>query len=120
MGFHFENHSRFASDENAPHDLSEPGVLVYQTTGNYEPAPFQPHVPSRDDDLILGAAEFVHEGDPDAAGDYFDDENSSRDVKTSEDEGWTAIPGTGHTGLHAWVHRSNPDGVFAPFNPTVE
>lgn len=120
MGFHFEDHDRFAEDEDAAHDLTNPGVLVYQTNGNYNPDPFQPHDPARDDDLLLGTAEFIHKGTPDADADYFDDENANRNVKTSEADGWNQVPGTGHTGLHTWVHRGNPDGVFAPFNPTVD
>lgn len=120
MGFHFENESLFAEDENEGVSLTEPAVLVYQTTGNYDPAPMEPHDPARDDDLRLGAAEFIHEGTPGADGDYFDDENAQRNLKVSEAEGWTQVPGTDHTGLHTWVHRGNPDGVFAPFNPTVD
>lgn len=120
MGFHFEDPDRFAADENAAHDLTNPAVLLYVTTGNYNPAPFQQHDPNRDDDLVLAAAEFVHEGTPGAAADYFLDEEGARNVRTSEEEGWSVIPGTGHTGLHVWVHRGNPDGVFAPFNKTVD
>lgn len=120
MGFHFENESLFAADEDEPHDIAQPAVLVYHTTGNYDPAPEQRHDPARDDDLVLGAAEFIHEGTPNADADYFDDENAQRNVKTSEADGWVAIPGTDHTGLHTWLHRANPRGVFAPFNPTVD
>jgi len=120
MGFHFENHSLIAENEDASHDITKPATLVYQTTGDYNPGPFTQHDSSRDDDLLLGAAEFIHEGTPGADADYFNDEDATRNVKTSEENGWSVIPGTDHTGLHAWVHRGNPDGVFAPFNPTVD
>lgn len=120
MGFHFENESLVAANETVAHPLDEPATLVYQTKGNYNPAPGQSHDPARDDDLLLGAAEFLHEGTSGADADYFDDEDATRTVKTPEADGWTAVPGTGHTGLHVWVHRGNPDGAFAPFNPTVD
>lgn len=120
MGFHFENEDLFAENENAHHEITEPATLVYFTDGSYNPDPFEPHDPDRDDDLLLGAAEFIHGGTGGADADYFDDENARRNVKVSETEGWEPVPGTGHTGLHTWVHRGNPDGVFAPFNPTVD
>jgi hypothetical protein len=34
------------------------------------------------------------------------------------DVGGTPVPAP-HWSLHVWVHRENPSGVFAPFNPTV-
>lgn len=120
MGFHFENHDLIAADDHADHDITEPATLVYQTKGNYNPDPFEAHNPDRDDDLLLGAAEFIHDGDVGADANYFDDENAQRNVKVPEAEGWQQVPGTEHTGLHTWVHRANPDGVFAPFNPAVE
>lgn len=101
------------------HDITEPAILVYFTDGSYNPDPFESHDPDRDDDLP-GAAEFIHNGRAGADADYFDDENAQRNVKVFEAEGWEQVPGTDHTGLHAWVHRANPDGVFAPFNPTVD
>lgn len=119
MGIHFENVDLIASDENEAPDLEAPAVVLYVPNGSYRPAPFSPHDPERDDDLNLAAAEFVHDGTPGAAADYFDDENATRRVKTPESAGWGQIPGTDHTGLHVWVHRGNPDGVFAPFNKTV-
>ena len=30
-----------------------------------------------------------------------------------------APPPVPHWSLHVWVHRENPAGLFAPFNPTV-
>ena len=34
------------------------------------------------------------------------------------DVGGTPVPAP-HWSLHAWVHESNPSGIFAPFNPNV-
>lgn len=34
------------------------------------------------------------------------------------DVGGTPVP-VAHWSLHVWVHRDNPSGVFAPFNPRV-
>lgn len=34
------------------------------------------------------------------------------------DVGGTPVP-VPHWSLHVWVHRQNPSGVFAPFNPSV-
>jgi hypothetical protein len=34
------------------------------------------------------------------------------------DVGGTPVP-VPHWSLHVWVHQQNPNGVFAPFNPTV-
>ncbi len=34
------------------------------------------------------------------------------------DIGGTPVP-VPHWSLHVWVHKDNPNGVFAPFNPTV-
>jgi hypothetical protein len=34
------------------------------------------------------------------------------------DVGGTPVP-VPHWSLHVWVHKDNPSGTFAPFNPTV-
>ena len=34
------------------------------------------------------------------------------------DVGGTPVP-VPHWSLHVWVHRDNPNGIFAPFNPSV-
>ena len=34
------------------------------------------------------------------------------------DVGGTPIP-VPHWSLHVWIHKDNPSGIFAPFNPTL-
>lgn len=119
MGFHFVNPVLVAPDEDAEGDLTAPAILVYVPTGNYRPGPGEVHDPDRDGDLRLAAVEFAHEGELGAAADYFSDEEASRTVKESEEDGWEPIPGSSFTAVHVWVHRGNPAGVFHPTNPTV-
>lgn len=118
MGFHFVNPTLLAADASTPVDLSEPPILVYYTSGNYNPKPGDMHDPAHDDDLRLGAVEFAHleAGVP---GNIFSDESASRTVKVSEEDGWGPIPESPLWALHVWVHRGNPAGVFHPTNPTV-
>lgn len=119
MGFHFVNGSRVAPDETAEGDLTQPAILVYVPTGNYRPGPGELHDSDRDGDLRLAAVEFAHAGTDNASADYFSDEEASRTLKISEEEGWEPIPESPFTALHAWVHRGSPAGVFHPTNPTV-
>ncbi len=81
--------------------------------------------------LRLGAVEYAHVGDagePFPAGanpaNYFSDEEAPRYLKISEEDGWEPVPDAdgniAFTALHVWVHHNNPDGVFAPFNPTID
>lgn len=118
MGFHFVNPDLIAADEDGPFDLTEPPILVYFTTGNYDVRPGELHDPERDDDLRLGAVEYAHAGDEPA--DIFSDEEVNRNLKISEEEGWEFVPGPNITALHVWVHRGNPAGVFNPTNPTID
>ncbi len=121
MGFHFTNPALIAEDEDAEHDLTKPAILVYYTTGNYRPEPFEELDEERLNDLRLGAAEFAHSGDEvGAAANYFSDEEAPRNVRFPEEDGWEQIPGTPLTALHVWVHRGNPDGVFSPTNRTID
>lgn len=39
---------------------------------------------------------------------------------TGSDDVWTAVPGPNIWGLHAWVWKYNPAGVFNWTNPTVD
>lgn len=119
MGFHFVNFDLIAADASAPVDLSEPPILVYYTTGNYNPGPGGIHDPDRDDDLRLGGVEFAH-AETGVAGNIFSDESASRTLKVSEADGWGPIPESPFMALHVWVHRGNPDGVFNPTNPTID
>ena len=119
MGFHAINPGLIAPDEHTEVDITKPPILVYYTTGNYRPGPGTLHDPDRDGDLRLGAVEYAHLGDHGAAADYFSDEDVSRNLHVTEEEGWEYVPTAGITALHAWVHRGNPAGVFHPTNPTV-
>lgn len=115
MGFHFADGPPFGTDRE------DPGVLVYFTNGSYNPKPGENHDPAHDDDLILGATEWLVPGDQEAnPPDMFNDEDSPRNLKTTEEKGWHFEEDEGFTGLHAWVHRGNPKGVFHPTNPTID
>lgn len=115
MGFHFADDPPFGTA------LGDPGILVYFTDGSYNPAPGEEHDPAHDDDLILGAVEWLVPGDQeDNPPDIFSDESSDRELLVTEAEGWHFASAEGFTGLHAWVHRGNPEGVFHPTNPEIE
>lgn len=114
MGFHFADGPPFGTD------LEDPGILVYFTNGSYNPAPGDPHDPAHDDDLILGAVEWLVPGDQASnPPNIFSDGASHRTLRVTEAEGWHYESAEGFTGLHAWVHRGNPAGVFHPTNPEV-
>lgn len=116
MGFHF-------TDRAPPlgADREDPPILVYFTNGSYDPDPGAPHDPDRDDDLVLGGVEYLVAGDrEDDPPNVFSDEGCSRELAVTEAEGWHFEADLGVTGLHAWVHRANPAGVFHPTNPTIE
>lgn len=114
MGFHFANGSPFGTD------LADPGVLVYFTNGSYNPNPGDLHDPAHDEDLSLGAVEWLVPGDQTATPpNIFSDEQSNRTLRVTEAEGWHYESGKDFTGLHAWVHRGNPAGVFHPTNPEI-
>lgn len=117
MGFHFAAGLPFGTD------LEDPGVLVYFTNGSYNPAPGEFHDEEHDDDLILGAVEWLVPGDQeDSPPNIFSDDDSHRNLKTTEEEGWhfESEENISFTGLHAWVHRGNPAGVFHHTNPNVD
>lgn len=120
MGFHFINPGLVAADEEAEGDLSAPPILVYYTAGNYNPAPFSPHDPERDDELRLGGVEFAHGGTNGADANYFSDEDAARELAVLESEGWHYLEPDDFTALHVWVHRGNPAGVFHDTNPTID
>lgn len=119
MGFHFVNPALVAADASTQVNLSEPPILVYYTTGNYNPGPGDIHDSAHDDDLRLGAVEFAHV-ETGASGNIFSDESASRALEVSEEDGWGPIPDSPLWALHVWVHRGNPAGVFHPSNPTVD
>lgn len=116
MGFHF-------TDRNPPlgADRNDPPLLVYVPTGSYNPEPGELHDPEHDDDLILGGVEYLVAGNQEAdPPDIFADVGSRRELPVTEAEGWHFEADLGITGLHAWVHRGNPAGVFHPTNPTID
>jgi hypothetical protein len=116
MGFHF-------TDRDPPlgADRDDPPLLVYFTNGSYNPEPGAPHDPEHDDDLVLGGVEYLVAGDQEAdPPDIFADEGSRRELPVTEAEGWHFEADLGITGLHAWVHRVNPAGVFHPTNPAID
>lgn len=114
MGFHFADGPPFGAT------LEDPGVLVYFTNGSYNPEPGEDHDSEHDDDLILGAVEWLVPGDQaDDPPNIFSDESSRRELRVTEEEGWHYEEHEGFTGLHAWVHRGNPAGVFHPTNPEI-
>ncbi len=115
MGFHFADGPPFGTD------LGDPGVLVYFTNGSYNPAPGDAHDPAHDDDLILGAVEWlVPDDQEDDPPNIFNDEETERHLRVTEAEGWHFEQAEGFTGLHAWVHRGNPAGVFHHTNPNID
>lgn len=116
MGFHF-------TDRDPPlgADRDDPPLLVYFTNGSYHPEPGESPDPERDDDIILGGVEYLVAGDREAdPPDLFADEGSARELQVTEAAGWHFEEDLGITGLHAWVHRGNPAGVFHPTNPTID
>lgn len=116
MGFHFA-----ADLPPFGTDLEKPGVLVYFTNGSYRPAPGEEHDPAHDDNLILGAVEWLVPGDQTGTPpNIFMDEASPRRLRVTEAEGWHFESEEGFSGLHAWVHRDNPEGVFHTTNPTID
>lgn len=115
MGFHYGKAPPFGTDRLSP------GVLVYAPNGSYNPSPGEELDPERTDDLILVAVEYLVDGDQTGSPpDIFDDELTSRRLKVTEEHGWHYESDLDFTGLHAWVHRGNPAGVFHPTNPNVE
>lgn len=96
MGLHFENAEFLIEDADA-FDVSTPTVLLYVQRGNGE--------------MDLVAVEYLALAD-----------EIPEDVFSGVGpEAWDPVPGTneGIWGLHAWVWQGNPDGVFAPFNPSI-
>lgn len=92
MGFHFGNFGLFGTV-----DRTNPQVLVYGVG---------------DDELVLGAVEYLVPKTSDQPPDLFDHDGGS--------ERWGTLPteqGPDLWALHAWVHTKNPNGVFVPLNP---
>ncbi len=101
MGVHYLNPARAAQ---AP-DPTRPAVLLYSPTGD-------------DSMRLLGAEWFQADADQDLATDA--------DRPTLFGQPFDGpMPGHNpmmpvHYDLHVWLYDSNPAGVFAPWNPSVE
>ena len=91
MGFHWVNNGAVDPVFNP----MEPEAVLY--------------APNADGELKLVAVEFIviNVGQPAPT---FGDQPF--------DVGGTPIP-VPHWSLHVWLHKDNPSGIFAPFNPTV-
>lgn len=116
MGFHFT-----APDGPLGAERADPPLLVYFTNGSYNPEPGDRHDPDHDDDLVLGGVEYLVPGDQsNEPPNIFADESSEQTLRVTEANGWHFEVDLNITGLHAWVHRGNPAGVFHPTNPTID
>lgn len=91
MGYHFIHPDIIgAAYGGAEPDRERPPILVYGVG---------------DDDLVLGAVEYLAQ-DP------------APDLFHGDDDQWVEWPpDTDLYALHAWVHNNNPEGVFNPTNP---
>lgn len=75
--------------------------------------------------LVLAGVEWLitpRITDPTFDPDIFSDEEAVRELKKTERDGWHPFPdpdGLDVTGLHAWVHLANPNGVFARDHPLM-
>lgn len=100
-----------------PTRLTEPPALLFY-------APLESEGDSDDADLLLAGVEYHVAGDRTSdPPDLFDDENASRELEVTEEEGWHRSPTPDVldvTGLHVWVHLHNPEGVFHVGHPTIE
>jgi hypothetical protein len=91
-------------------DFSKPAILIYE--------------PQADGSLALVAIENLvfekawkaagHTAPPSFQGSQFD--HMADDPATSTDEAHMFEP---HYDKHVWLHRDNPNGMFAQFNPNV-
>lgn len=74
--------------------------------------------------LALAGVEYHVAGDQTAnPPDIFDDENTSHELKVTEEEGWHRSPTPDTfdvTGVHVWSHLPNPEGIFHSGHPTIE
>jgi hypothetical protein len=91
-------------------DFLEPAVLLYepQADGTLELVGVE-NLIFAEAWAAAGNTAPPHFGD--VAWDYMED-----DPATTVDEAHGFAP---HYDLHLWVHRENPNGVYAPFNPAV-
>lgn len=91
-------------------DFRTPAILIYepQADGSLDLVAVENLVFARSWQAKHGAAPPTFHGVP-----Y---DTMADDPATSADEAHMFEP---HFDRHVWVHRDNPNGVFAPFNPSV-
>lgn len=103
---HAEDPSLLFYAPKADSDLTTDSEEAEITDENTELAGIEYHVPGRRDP-------------PDQ--DIFSDEESSREFKVSEADGWHKNPeGANITGLHVWTHLENSNGLFALAHATIQ
>lgn len=95
----------------------QPTLLFYAPSEDLDPGDTQ-EVVERTNLVLAGIEKHVpgrHGNDQN----IFDDE-PARNLKVTEADGWHPSPtGANITGLHVWVHRANPAGVFAVNHPIM-
>jgi hypothetical protein len=98
MGYHYVNEDYMIESLDDDVDITKPTALVYgRNEGN------------GNEQLVLGAVEYLFDEDPSYTGDFPD-----LFVGDDDDASWGFAGG--HWGLHAWIHVNNSNGTFAPFN----
>lgn len=103
MGIHFVNPALM---QDASYDPSRPEVLVYE--------------PQKNGKLRLVAVEWLIFAEPwTAAGHDKEETPMFGSVPFFKSFGPAAHGLPDHYELHAWVWKSNPDGIFAQWNPNV-
>lgn len=119
-GIVYENLEEYLVDFDDAEDLEHtdpPALLFYAPTEAVEDED-----DVNDSTIVLAGVEWLVSGrHEEAPANIFDDENSARELKVSEEAGWHPEPSGNFdfTGLHAWVHMANPNGVFAQNHPTM-
>lgn len=119
-GIVYENLADYLVDFDNAGDLEHtdpPALLFYAPTEDVED-----EADVDESTIVLAGVEWLISGrHEDAPANIFDDENSARALKVTEEEGWHPAPdpNLNFTGLHAWVHMANPNGVFAQNHPIM-
>jgi hypothetical protein len=93
MGYHF----RKIANIDGTFDIKNPEILVYNKDDNGK--------------FVLVAVEYAVP---------FTFSANAPEGFTGSDDVWDHTTAFGLWTLHAWVWKNNPDGVFAPMNPTVQ
>lgn len=119
-GIVYENLAEYLVDFADAGDLEHtdpPALLFYAPSEDIE---------DQDDvdesTIVLAGVEWLVSGRHEQApANIFSDEDAHRRLKVTEEEGWHPAPDPNltFTGLHAWVHMANPNGVFARDHPII-